>query len=162
MHARQERHHDIVVVVQVAGFQVGGLSCQRRLLKYNRNKKGLAMIHTFILISGWPHQIKTTKNIHCSGGSSPPPCIFTVLPGYRVTPPPTCTYLPRLFRLFPTLHLSNGVHCCTALRAMETGQDGTDVRRCQQGGGDLFQHFHQTATVKTVQSVKMCTCCNYM
>ena len=70
-----------------------------------------------------------------------------------VTPPPTCTYLPRLFRLFPALHLPNGVHCATALGAMETGQDGTDVRRCQQGGGDLFQHFHQTAVYSEHRSI---------
>jgi hypothetical protein len=36
---------------------------------------------------------------------------------------------------------------------METGQDGTDVRRCQQGGGDLFQHFHQTAVYSENRSI---------
>ena len=154
MHARQERHHDIVVVVQVAGFQVGGLSCQRRLLNTIGTKKGLAMIHT--------HKWMDTSNKNNKDLSPPSsPCIFTVLP-WKVTPPPTCTYLPRLFRLFPALHLPNGVHCATALGTMETGQDGTNVRRCQQGGGDLFQHFHQTAVYSEHRSISQNVCCNYM
>ena len=157
MHARQERHHDIVVVVQVAGFQVGGLSCQRRLLKYNRNKKGLAMIHThkwmdtsnknnkeytllgiiaptmyFHSIAGLHHHQHVRTCHVCSACS--PRCICRTA---STVPPPSGRWRP----------VKMALTCEGASRVVVI----------------FFNIFtRRLYTVNTVQSVKMCTCCNCM
>ena len=158
MHARQERHHDIVVVVQVAGFQVGGLSCQRRLLKYNRNKKGLAMIHTHKWMAT---SNKNNKEYTLLGGIIAPTMYFHSIAGLHH------------HQHVRTCHVCSACSPRCICRTVSTVAPPSGRWRpvkmaltCEGASRVVVIFFNiftrRLYTVKTVQSVKMCTCCNYM